>query len=106
MSLMKNVVLFGTGYVLGARAGRGRYEQISELAGKIWESKPVRKSRATVKDQAADTFHQASAAASAKFAEATDTVKEAVKNRMKDDDEIVVEPEELFPNVPTATSGN
>lgn len=105
MSLIKNAVLLGAGYVLGARAGRGRYEQISEFAGKVWESKPVRKSRVVVKDQAADTFHQASSAATAKFAEATDSVKEAVKNRKKDD-EIVVEPEELFPDVPTATSGN
>ena len=31
------------GYVLGARAGRERYEQIAENAAKVWESKPVQK---------------------------------------------------------------
>ena len=29
------------GYVLGARAGRERYEQIADGAAKIWDSKPV-----------------------------------------------------------------
>lgn len=29
------------GYVLGARAGRKRYEQIAAAAQKVWESKPV-----------------------------------------------------------------
>ncbi len=29
------------GYVLGARAGRGRYEQIKKVSGKVWSSKPV-----------------------------------------------------------------
>lgn len=31
------------GYVLGARAGRQRYEQIAAGAQKLWESKPVQK---------------------------------------------------------------
>lgn len=31
------------GYVLGARAGRKRYEQIAATAQKLWESKPVQK---------------------------------------------------------------
>ena len=36
-------LLFGgaIGYVLGARAGRGRYEQIKRVSGKAWNSKPV-----------------------------------------------------------------
>lgn len=29
-----NLMLFGAGYVLGTRAGRGRYEQIAALAKK------------------------------------------------------------------------
>ena len=31
------------GYVLGARAGRERYEQIAARAADVWESKPVQK---------------------------------------------------------------
>jgi hypothetical protein len=31
------------GYVLGSRAGRGRYEQIEAAASKFWHSAPVQK---------------------------------------------------------------
>lgn len=31
------------GYVLGSRAGHGRYEQIEATASKFWHSKPVQK---------------------------------------------------------------
>lgn len=30
-----------TGYVLGSRAGRARYEQIAKSAGKFWHSRAV-----------------------------------------------------------------
>ena len=36
------------GYVLGARAGRERYEQIAAGAQKLWESKPVQKQASKV----------------------------------------------------------
>src|ERR1700712_1666531 len=35
------VVGLGTGYVLGTRAGRQRYEQIKAGADKVWSSQPV-----------------------------------------------------------------
>lgn len=35
------VVGLGAGYVLGAKAGRQRYEQIASAADKVWHSKPV-----------------------------------------------------------------
>ena len=51
------VVGVAVGYVLGARAGRKRYEQIKGQAARIWHSEPVqhRVGDATqaVKDQAA-----------------------------------------------------
>ncbi|WP_282824846.1 hypothetical protein [Gulosibacter sediminis] len=37
-----------TGYVLGTRAGRERYEQISERADALWNSKAVVKQRDNV----------------------------------------------------------
>ena len=40
------------GYVLGARAGRQRYEQILRTSGKVWNSGPVQKQVATAKDVA------------------------------------------------------
>ncbi|MGH1526906.1 YtxH domain-containing protein [Leifsonia sp. L25] len=44
---MRGKILFVTGaavgYVLGARAGRQRYEQIKAAAAKVWESPAVQK---------------------------------------------------------------
>jgi hypothetical protein len=52
------VVGLGIGYVLGARAGRGRYEEIKDAAGKFWNDPRVQKQRHTaegyVKDKAPD----------------------------------------------------
>jgi hypothetical protein len=52
------VVGLGVGYVLGARAGRGRYEEIKDAAGKFWNDPRVQKQRANaegfVKDKAPD----------------------------------------------------
>lgn len=39
------VVGIGVGYVLGARAGRQRYEQIASTANKLWNSDAVAKPR-------------------------------------------------------------
>ena len=41
MGKVSFVVGVGVGYVLGARAGRRRYEQIKAQAGKVWKSDPV-----------------------------------------------------------------
>lgn len=42
---MKGKILFvagaAAGYVLGARAGRKRYEQIASAAGRFWRTQPV-----------------------------------------------------------------
>lgn len=39
------VVGLGAGYVLGAKAGRQRYEQIAGAADKVWNSPAVAKQR-------------------------------------------------------------
>ncbi|CAN5373350.1 hypothetical protein BH09ACT6_BH09ACT6_26460 [soil metagenome] len=57
---MKGKILFvaglGVGYVLGARAGRERYESIKRSAGKLWNDPRVQKqvdtAEAFVKDKA------------------------------------------------------
>lgn len=36
MSKIKTVVVFTAGYIVGARAGRGRYEQIKRWAKETW----------------------------------------------------------------------
>lgn len=38
------------GYVLGARAGRKRYEQIASAAQNVWQSKPVQQQVHKVED--------------------------------------------------------
>ena len=42
----------GTGYVLGSRAGRNRYEQITRLASSVWEKPMVQGATGTVTHQA------------------------------------------------------
>lgn len=37
------IVGLGVGYVLGARAGRERYDQITDAVGKLWKSPRVQK---------------------------------------------------------------
>ena len=39
------VIGLGAGYVLGAKAGRQRYEQIASTADKVWNSPSVTKQR-------------------------------------------------------------
>lgn len=39
------VIGLGAGYVLGAKAGRQRYEQIASAADKVWNSQGVVKQR-------------------------------------------------------------
>lgn len=51
---MKGKILFvvglGVGYVLGTRAGRERYEQISRAAERVWNRPDVQQGVGTVKD--------------------------------------------------------
>jgi hypothetical protein len=39
------IVGFGAGYVLGAKAGRARYEQIKSASERAWDSSPGRRVR-------------------------------------------------------------
>ncbi|MGO1594811.1 MAG: hypothetical protein ACTHW1_11060, partial [Ancrocorticia sp.] len=55
---IKSLIVGGSiGYVLGARAGRGRYEQIAKLASKIWNSNPVSSAKDKAKDAAGSAAH-------------------------------------------------
>jgi hypothetical protein len=53
---MHGVLMFGAGlglgYVLGTRAGRERFNQISGKAKQIWESPPVQDAASAVQEQA------------------------------------------------------
>ncbi|MDP9806445.1 hypothetical protein J2S70_001027 [Trueperella bonasi] len=88
MGFLKTLTVGAIGYVLGARAGRERYEQIKTNAQKLWNSGTVREGRSKVRNQAAETFQQAQDVAAVKFQEAAEAVKDKVNS---DDDEIHVE---------------
>jgi oxygen-dependent protoporphyrinogen oxidase len=55
---MKGKLLFATGlavgYVLGARAGRKRYEQIAAAANKVWQTPGIQKQVHAAQDFAAE----------------------------------------------------
>ena len=57
---MRGKLLFGAGlglgYVLGTRAGRERFGQISEKAKQVWESKAVQDVAGAVQDQAGRVY--------------------------------------------------
>ena len=52
MAKLTFIAGLAAGYVLGARAGRQRYEQIRRTSGKVWNSSPVQKQVFTAKEAA------------------------------------------------------
>ena len=52
MPRMSFWVGLAAGYVLGARAGKQRYDQIKAVSGKVWQSGPVQKQVAAAKEGA------------------------------------------------------
>lgn len=50
------------GYVLGARAGRARYEQLSNLGSRVADMESVQRARETAVEQAAQLADKAKAA--------------------------------------------
>ncbi len=54
MSKLTMAAAATVGYVLGARAGRERYEQLSEKAESLWNSPTVQKGTRRAQDKAKD----------------------------------------------------
>lgn len=104
MSFFRKILIFGAGYVFGARAGRARYEQIKKQAKKLWDSSVVQKYRKKAKDTASETFQRATNAAmgsvknaaTAAVSKVKDTANDSLKSASSADtpnaDEIIVEP--------------
>jgi hypothetical protein len=67
------VVGLATGYVLGSRAGRPRYEQIKAGADKVWNLAPVQQAAQAVSGFAGERVDVLQG-------KATDTVKKAVSS--------------------------
>lgn len=89
MSKLTFLAGLGVGYVLGARAGRERYDQIADATRSVWRKPEVVQARESAKQTAASgAGHLADAAASkardtvgGSVAAAADKVRDAVHER-------------------------
>lgn len=54
MSKIVTLAAAATGYVLGARAGRERYQQITQQAQRLWHDPRVQRAAETAKSTAAE----------------------------------------------------
>ncbi|MFS3128462.1 YtxH domain-containing protein [Nocardioides sp. Bht2] len=72
----------GVGYVLGARAGRERYEQIKHLTQRAWHNPRVQRQAAHAQAVVAEKASQAQNVVSEKATHAASYVQEAVKEQV------------------------
>ena len=61
MSKIMMAAAFGAGYVLGAKAGRERYEQLSTKAQELWGHPKVQEQATRAKEQAGKVQERAEA---------------------------------------------
>ena len=91
------------GYILGARDGRGRYEQIKSQADSLWHDPRVQEkvssASATVKEKAPEV--------QAKLADAAANARETAKTKLHKGDGDVADPVETttYPPAPPAATG-
>ena len=69
------IVGFAVGYVVGARAGRERYEQIKQASQKVAASPPVRKATQVAGDKATELTKVAKDQAASRVPKLTETAK-------------------------------
>jgi hypothetical protein len=69
------IVGFAVGYVVGARAGRERYEQIKQAGQKVAGSPPVRKATQVAGDKATELTKVAKDKAASRVPKLTETAK-------------------------------
>ena len=88
---MRGKLLFVTGaavgYVLGARAGRKRYDQIAAAASKVWQSPGIQKQVSQAQDYAAAKVGDIP---DALFTGARKLISQAASNRTKPTRSVVV----------------
>ncbi|WP_432523304.1 YtxH domain-containing protein [Kineococcus sp. SYSU DK006] len=70
------------GYVLGARAGRERYDQIAGAAGRLWGNPKVQSTVVDLEDRATGLAKQAGSAAQEKVGAAASSVASSVKDKV------------------------
>jgi hypothetical protein len=82
------LVAFVAGYVLGAKAGRERYEQIQRQSTKVWNSAPVQQGV----QEAETVAKQAASVAGEKVVDAATTAGSKVAAKVKGDDDVASDP--------------
>jgi hypothetical protein len=76
MSKLTLAAAFAAGYVVGAKAGRGRYEQIRAGAQKVAENPQVQAAAGAVKDKAGEVAVTVAETAKDKASDAVGAVKD------------------------------
>lgn len=76
MSKLTLAAAFAAGYVVGAKAGRERYEQIRAGAQKVAEHPQVQSATDTVKEKAGEVAASAAEVAKEKAADAVEAAKQ------------------------------
>ena len=78
------VMGFGLGYVLGSKAGRARYEQISRVASAVWQQPAVQGATSTMTHQATSLIDTAKSKVSSRIGgqDVTDQIAEPATIRV------------------------
>ena len=76
MGKLSFFVGFGAGYVLGAKAGKERYEQLKRLYDNLSSSQAVQQARGKAMDAVGTGFEQAREKATGGVSKVTEAVKE------------------------------
>ena len=74
------------GYVLGAKAGQKRYQQIKTQADKVWSSDPVQARVGTVKETVVQTVKDQAPLVASKIGDVAKTAGASVKGRLTGED--------------------
>ncbi|GAA4659820.1 YtxH domain-containing protein [Kineococcus glutinatus] len=83
MSKATVLIAATAGYVLGARAGRGRYEQIRSAALKVWGNPTVQDKVSVLEDKATDAARAAASTASQKAGDAAKAAASTVADKVR-----------------------
>jgi len=86
MSKLFTLTVFGAGYVLGARAGRERYEQIATGARKVAGNPTVRAAGSKAQETIVQQAPVVAEAVKDKATSAAQTVQEKVSDKFGSDD--------------------
>ena len=105
MSKLFTLTVFGAGYVLGARAGRERYEQIASGARKVAGNPKVQAASSKAQETIAQQAPIVAEAVKDKASSAAHTVQEKVSDKFGSDDPTSSNGSANSPANPTSSMG-